>query len=134
MKIAQKLEFMAGIGTFLSAFLFIYIIDYPEFKEIAEFNKEPFNYDWIRAFLVLILPTLLIAISSYFHAFKQSKIGFVIIIILSGIVFLFNATGNATGIVIGTDFEGNFFTSILPGLFAFITIVFAIYNKYTVEE
>ncbi len=134
MRIVQKLEVLSGIATFLSAFLFIYIIDYPEFKDIAKFDNEPFKYDWIRAFLILILPTLLIAISSYFHAFRQSKTGFIIIIILAGIVFLFNAVGNATGIMIGTDFEGKFFISILPGLFAFATIVFAIYNKYVVKE
>jgi uncharacterized Tic20 family protein len=134
METDQKLEFLAGVATFLSSFLFIYVIDYPEFKRVAEFNKEPFNYDWTRTFLVLILPTLLIAIGSYFHAFKQSKIGFVTVIISAGFVFLFNLLGNATGVVIGMDFEGNFLVGISPGLFAFTTIAFAIYNKYVVEE
>jgi hypothetical protein len=127
-KTVQKLEFLVGIATFLSALLSIYIVDYPELKAVAEFHKEPFNYDWTKAFLILILPSLLIAVSSYFHAFKNSFGALVVIVLLGGFISFFTALVYIVGVLIGTHYEGNVLVGISPGLFAFVTILLALCN------
>jgi hypothetical protein len=122
----RRLEVVAGIVTFLSTFLFIHYVDYPSFEGVAKLHNEPFDYDWTKALLVLIVPTFLIAISSYFHAFKQSIIGFVIIFILAGAISFLSFLS----LLIGSAFEGHPFIGIAPGVFAFTTIVSAICNTF----
>lgn len=124
MKVLRTLEFSAGIATFLGALLVIYFISIPESKAIAELYHEPFNYSWTRAFLFLVIPSLLIAISSYFHAFRNNYIGLAVIIILGGaITFL-----HLIAILSGTAFEGHPLIGTSEGFFAFLTIILALIN------
>jgi hypothetical protein len=127
MKTIQKLEFLTGIATFLSAFLFIYYIDYPMFKEVAELHDEPFKYDWVRTFLILIFPSFLIAISSYFHAFKKSYVALAIILTLGAArILLLLLT-----LLIGSAFENYVFIRVSPTIFSFLTILFALMNTFS---
>lgn len=124
MKTLQISEVMAGIATFVCIFLFIYFVDYPSSKGVAELHKESFAYNWTGAFLILILPSFLIAASSYFHAFRRSYISLAVIVILGGALSFLNFLA----LIIGSAFEGHVVIGILPGLFAFLTIILAVYN------
>ncbi len=124
MKTIQKLELFAGVATLIATIAFIYFVDIPLSKKIAVQNNDSTGYHWIQPCLLLILPSLLIVISSYAHAFKESKIGFIVVVILSGTLsFLY-----AIGFLVGSAFEGQILIGISPGLFAFATLTFAIIN------
>jgi uncharacterized membrane protein YfcA len=125
MKTVQKLEVIAGCGSLVAVLMFIYFVDITLSQKIAEARRELPVYDWKSALLFLILPALLIAVSSYFHAYKHSTISLIVILLLGGVItFLY-----AVGFLIGSDFQGNIVIGILPGLMTFFTIVLAVINN-----
>jgi hypothetical protein len=122
MKTVQKLEVIAGVATLITMLLFIFFEDIPSLTKTVEYSN---GYPWVQAFFVLVFPCLLIAISSYFHALKNSYIGLAVIIILGGIItFLHVVT-----YLIGSVFESNVLIGRSPGFFAFATIILALYNS-----
>ena len=123
-QLIQGLELGAGIACVIAVLMFIYFVDIPQSKGIAKLYNDSSGYHWITAFLFFILPSLLIAVSSYFHAIKRNNIGLAVIIILGGILSFLNAIG----FLIGSAFEGHVWIGISPGFFAFMTIVFALIN------
>lgn len=133
MKTVQKLELLAGFATFASTLIFIYFVDMPQSRKIADLYNDSNGYNWAKAILSLILPSLLIAISSLIHITKNSKTALGVIIILGGIMsFLY-----AIGFLIGSAFEGHILIGTSPGLFAFATIILALINTilvYTKRE
>ncbi len=75
MRTIQKLEFISGIFTLIATVIYIIYIYMPFMKKVAVSNSDSDIYHWYSAFFILILPSFLIGVSSYFHAFKQSYIG-----------------------------------------------------------
>ena len=105
--------------------IFIYFVDISLSKKIAEQYNDLSGYHWIQTCLLLIFPSLLIAISSYVHALRNNKIAFGLILLIGGILpFLYSI-----GFLVGTAFEGHILIGISPGLFAFVTIVFSFINN-----
>ena len=130
MKIVQKLEFSAGIATFIATLLYIYFVDLPASKGVAELYHEPFSYNWTRGFLVLIVPSLLVAVSSYFHAFNNNYIGLAVIILLSGLI----TASHLLSFLLGSAFEGHLLIGNLRAIFAFLTIILAVCNTIYIER
>lgn len=124
MRTIQKLELFAGIATFVAMIMFIYFVDVPLSRKIAEQYNDLSGYHWMQTFLLLILPSLVVAISSYAHALKNNKVALSLILLIGGILsFLYGI-----GFLTGAAFEGHILIGVSPGLFAFATIVFALIN------
>jgi hypothetical protein len=124
MRTIQKLEFISGFTTLVATILYIIYIYMPFMKKMAESNNDSDIYHWSGAFFILIFPSLLIGVSSYFHAFKQSYIAFTIIIIVGSVVTILHFLSY----LLGSAFEGHVLIGVLRGFFAFTTIILAFFN------
>jgi hypothetical protein len=112
MRTIQKLEVISGFATLIATIMYIVYIYMPFMKKMAESNNDSDIYHWSGAFFILILPSFLILVSSYFHAFKQSYIA---------ILHFFSY-------LLGSAFEGHVLIGVSRGFFAFTTIVLAFFN------
>lgn len=129
MKIIQKseltestaaLEIMGGVATFAAAFLSFVFVYIPRMERLQELGH-PIEKQLLPIFWLLLLPALLIAVSAYFHAIKQSYIGFGVLFICGGFI----AFIHAISFLLGDVFEGRILIGILPGIFAALTLFFA---------
>ena len=122
MKMLQRLEVLSGCLFCLSMAAYMYFIDAPLEKRVAERTGVlDWNY-WDAPFpFILALLSLVILLCSFLHAFKHSYVALGIILVLGGLIIL----GLFMGLVIGTAFEGHIWLGLSPGIFAFTTIVFA---------
>ena len=90
MRLLQKIEIGLGIAFFVSLLASVYFVDLPLARSIAEKYNEPLKLGVF--FLIFILPPLLVAICSYFHAVRKSYIALVVLLIISGGISFFIAT------------------------------------------
>ncbi len=123
MKTIQKLEFVSGVFTFLFALPNIYLT-YIFFADWIRDSKTSIEEVLVGPILFLVTPALLVFIGVVFQTLKQWKIGFVIIFISGGwLTFT-----HLLGFLLGSVFNGYLLLGILPGLFAFTTIILAFFN------
>jgi hypothetical protein len=124
MRTIQKVEFISGFATLIATVMYIIYIYMPFMEKMAKSNNDSDIYHWSGAFFILILPSLLIVVSSYFHAFRQSYIAFAVIIIVGGVI----ATLHFLSYLLGSAFEGQVLIGVSRGFFAFTTIILAFFN------
>lgn len=124
MKIIQKLEIFFGVATLLATLLSFYFIALPHIEQLERLGY-PRKGSLLRVFLALILPGFLILVGTYFHAVKQSIIGFIIILVFGGLLTF----SHAIGFLVGASFNGHVLLGISPGLFALTTMLLALYSQ-----
>ena len=97
MRLLQKIEIGLGIGVFVSQLVSLYVIHLPLAQSVAEMRNESLNLRIL--FLFNILPGIIVAICTYFHATRRSLFAFFATFAICGLVtFLLLATtllGNA---------------------------------------
>lgn len=121
MKTVQKLEIIAGVATFLAAILSFIYIGIPDVKVLEELGYSSSD-SFRRYFLFLLLPALFTVVGAYIHAMKQSIVGFVMLFVCGGLITFLHAIG----FLVGTGFGGYLLIGVSPGIFAALTIFFAI--------
>ena len=122
MRLLQKLEISLGIAFLLSNMISLFVITLPLERSVAEIYNEPLNLGVI--FLLFILPPLLVAICSYFHAVRKSYIALVMLLIISGAVSFYIA---ALALISGL-YSQHLLIGTLPFFMGFATMVVAVVN------
>jgi len=129
MKTVQKLEVGAGIITLIATLLFFFFAGFLKIIKESEYFNTTVKEELFWSFLILIIPSLLITFGSYFHASKQSKLGFAALIIggsilmlYFGVIFFSGGAFYYYGVVGG-------FLSVIPGIFAAMTIILALRSR-----
>ena len=118
----------AGLTTFIAASLSIYFIVLPEMERLE--GLKIINKDMLpQSLLALLLPAFLVVVGVYIHIAKRSIVGFIIVLIFGGLLTL----SHAIGFLIGTSSHGHLLLDILPGFFAFLTIIFALFSIKNTE-
>lgn len=128
MKTIQKLELCAGIATVISAAIYFYVSALPAINlRIKEENS--ITEVLSKGFLIIIFPALLTAVGSFVHTVKESRIGLVILLFGGSILTLF------FGILLFSFATFYYYgwlgglLAITPGVFAALTIYFALQSK-----
>lgn len=125
MKFSQKLEVVFGVLFSISLVPYMYFIDYPSLKWLAEDRND---LDWSywsgNAFLVLLVPLVVFPLFSYLHAAKHSLIAMVFILIIGGIF----ALTTFLDFSLGHAFRGLVWIGVAPGILAFVAMLLAIVN------
>lgn len=122
MKTIQKLEVTIGVATFAAALLSFVFVDIPRMEKFEELGH-PIEKQLLPIFWLLLLPALLTAVGAYFHAIKQSYIGFGVLFICGGLI----AFIHGISFLLGDVFEGHILIGVLPGVFAALTLFLAFY-------
>ena len=124
MKTVQKLEIFAGLATFALALI----------GSFTNFDLKVKNADTsiigflAGALLMAILPSFLVAVGSYTHAVKQSKLGLILLLTFGSIIVLFYGFSFLVGLLIGSKIDASALTGFLFISLAIATIIFALIN------
>ena len=128
MKTIQKLE----VGFGLAALIFA-IIEFVVFQSIEMTNEVTRQQIGLRSILsgvvYQILPALLMAVGSFYHVFRKSRIGLITVIFFGVIAILTKAL---TFFLINTIYDVGLTASLvvaLSGVLAILTILFALISR-----
>jgi hypothetical protein len=128
MGILSKVEILLGIAFSISIILYMWFVDYPLARWIAEeYQIANWSY-WRRpTFIVLSVWLLAVPICAYLHAARTSYIAFGILLIVGGLI----AFLTLLDVLLGHAFEGHPWIGVAPGFIAFSTIIVSIINLIT---
>lgn len=130
MKTVQKLEVFFGLATLITAVIEFYFEGIPQIKRIASLNSDTsVEGEVVRAFLFLLLPATLTFLGAYTHAVRQSKIGFILLLIGGSILVLILGIGLFSGAIFYFYGFAGGLLRVSPHFSALIAMLLAIYSK-----
>jgi len=122
MKTIQKLEFGFGVATLVAAIFKFYFEHIFLIKKNGELSSAASGEEvLIRSFLFLLLPAVFVFVGGYFHAFKQSSFGLVVLLIGSSVLVLILLIGTFSGAIFYFYGFTGALVRALPHCFAAIT-------------
>ena len=126
MKNIQKLEIGSGIATLIASSIYICISILPniDLRNEGQTYTELFS----KIFLLIIFPSLLTAIGSYIHSIKQSKTGLIALLLGGSFLILFFGLFFMLAKFYYHGLSNGWF-AIIPGVFATLTIYFALRSR-----
>jgi hypothetical protein len=130
MRTIQKLELSSSIAALLAGVLQIAFFVFT--SEQSEDNSA--TIITIYGIIYLLFPLMIIGASTYFHAVKQSMIGFGILLVLGSVFVCFFGVLFLFGLLFGGGVKNyviSMLISALPSFFIFFTMLFAIINAGT---